>query len=143
MATQATSSCEDRVTLAMNHMKSVQLVHNAEKGDYDKDLPGLVCAGREMFRLEKLKKIARTVVSPLTAVYELDELGVYLAYQTKLKERLGLTSVATEMRYFGAYHVTESDLQAAELQVKTAEDGQFSEWILQLGKARQKERIRL
>ncbi|WP_416042239.1 NEL-type E3 ubiquitin ligase domain-containing protein [Edwardsiella ictaluri] len=54
MATESTSSCEDRVTLAMNNMKSVQLVHNAEKGKFDHDIPGLVSAGREMFRLEQL-----------------------------------------------------------------------------------------
>ncbi|WP_395756394.1 NEL-type E3 ubiquitin ligase domain-containing protein (plasmid) [Edwardsiella ictaluri] len=40
MATESTSSCEDRVTLAMNNMKSVQLVHNAEKGKFDHDIPG-------------------------------------------------------------------------------------------------------
>ncbi|EPM4339926.1 SPI-2 type III secretion system effector E3 ubiquitin transferase SspH2 [Salmonella enterica] len=35
MATEATSSCEDRVTFFLHQMKNVQLVHNAEKGQYD------------------------------------------------------------------------------------------------------------
>ena len=128
MATEATSSCEDRVTLALNQMKNVQLVHDAEKGKYDNNLPGLVSAGREMFRLEKLEQIARDKVSTLRFV---DEIEVYLAYQNKLKEALELSSVSAEMRFFGVSGVTDSDLQAAEIQVKTAEDSQFSEWILQ------------
>lgn len=128
MATEATSSCEDRVTLALNQMKNVQLVHDAEKGKYDNNLPGLVSAGREMFRLEKLEQIARDKVSTLRFV---DEIEVYLAYQNKLKGPLELSSVTAEMRFFDVSGVTDSDLQTAELQVKTAEDSQFSEWVLQ------------
>ena len=58
MATEATSSCEDRVTFFLHQMKNVQLVHNAEKGQYDNDLAALVATGREMFRLGKLEQIA-------------------------------------------------------------------------------------
>ncbi|MCF3744989.1 type III secretion system effector E3 ubiquitin transferase SspH2 [Salmonella enterica] len=50
MATEATSSCEDRVTFFLHQMKNVQLVHNAEKGQYDNNLAALVATGREMFR---------------------------------------------------------------------------------------------
>ncbi|EBY7415598.1 NEL-type E3 ubiquitin ligase domain-containing protein, partial [Salmonella enterica subsp. enterica serovar Montevideo] len=127
MATEATSSCEDRVTLALNRMKNVQLVHNAEKGVYDKNIPGLVSAGREMFRLEKLEQIAREKVNTLHFV---DEIEVYLGYQNKLKEALELGSVTEAMRFFDVSGITESDLQAAEVQVKTAENSQFREWVL-------------
>ncbi|EDQ7964231.1 E3 ubiquitin--protein ligase, partial [Salmonella enterica subsp. houtenae] len=51
MATEATSSCEDRITFFLHQMRNVQLVHNAEKGEYDDNLAALVAAGREMFRL--------------------------------------------------------------------------------------------
>ncbi|WP_000485216.1 NEL-type E3 ubiquitin ligase domain-containing protein, partial [Escherichia coli] len=128
MATEATSSCEDRVTLALNQMKNVQLVHNAEKGIYDKDIPGLVSAGREMFRLEKLEQIARDKVNSLHFV---DEIEVYLGYQNKLKEPLELSSVTEAMRFFNVSCITESDLQTAEVQVKAAENSQFREWILE------------
>lgn len=128
MAREATSSCEDRVTLALNQMKNVQQVHNAEKGEFDKTLPELVSVGREMFRLEKLEQIAREKVKELRFV---DEIQVFLCYQNKLKEPLGLTTVAAEMRFFGVSGVTESDLQTAEIRVKTAENSQFGEWILQ------------
>ncbi|ELF7028843.1 SPI-2 type III secretion system effector E3 ubiquitin transferase SspH2 [Salmonella enterica] len=130
MATEATSSCEDRVTFFLHQMKNVQLVHNAEKGQYDNDLAALVATGREMFRLGKLKQIAREKVRTLALV---DEIEVWLAYQNKLKKSLGLTSVTSEMRFFDVSGVTVTDLQDAELQVKAAEKSEFREWILQWG----------
>ncbi|EBH6226708.1 SPI-2 type III secretion system effector E3 ubiquitin transferase SspH2 [Salmonella enterica] len=125
MATEATSSCEDRVTFFLHQMKNVQLVHNAEKGQYDNDLAALVATGREMFRLGKLEQIAREKVRTLALV---DEIEVWLAYQNKLKKSLGLTSVTSEMRFFDVSGVTVTDLQ-----VKAAEKSEFREWILQWG----------
>ncbi|EDM1358346.1 SPI-2 type III secretion system effector E3 ubiquitin transferase SspH2 [Salmonella enterica subsp. enterica serovar Newport] len=130
MATEATSSCEDRVTFFLHQMKNVQLVHNAEKGQYDNDIAALVATGREMFRLGKLEQIAREKVRTLALV---DEIEVWLAYQNKLKKSLGLTSVTAEMRFFDVSGVTVTDLQDAELQVKAAEKSEFREWILQWG----------
>ncbi|EIK2819748.1 SPI-2 type III secretion system effector E3 ubiquitin transferase SspH2 [Salmonella enterica subsp. enterica serovar Enteritidis] len=130
MATEATSSCEDRVTFFLHQMKNVQLVHNAEKGQYDNDLAALVATGREMFRLGKLEQIAREKVRTLALV---DEIEVWLAYQNKLKKSLGLTSVTAEMRFFDVSGVTVTDLQDAGLQVKAAEKSEFREWILQWG----------
>ncbi|EDU6454956.1 E3 ubiquitin--protein ligase [Salmonella enterica subsp. arizonae serovar 41:z4,z32:-] len=130
MATEATSSCQDRITLALHQMKNVQLVHNAEKGVYDNNLPGLVSTGREMFRMEMLERIAREKARTLAFV---DEIEVYLAYQNKLKKPLGLTSVTAKMRFFGVSGVTASDLRSAERQVKAAEKREFSEWLLQWG----------
>ncbi|EHT8681841.1 E3 ubiquitin--protein ligase [Salmonella enterica] len=130
MATEATSSCEDRATLALHQMQNVQLVHNAEKGEYDDNLAALVATGREMFRLGKLEQIAREKAGTLVLV---DEIEVYLAYQNKLRKPLGLTSVTAEMRFFGVSGVTVTDLQAAELQVKAAEKSEFREWMLQWG----------
>ncbi|EDS2571917.1 type III secretion system effector E3 ubiquitin transferase SspH2, partial [Salmonella enterica subsp. houtenae] len=130
MATEATSSCEDRATLALHQMKNVQLVHNAEKGEYDNNLAALVATGREMFRLGKLEQIAREKAGTLALV---DEIEVWLAYQNKLRKPLGLTSVTAEMRFFGVSGVTASDLRSAERQVKAAEKSEFREWILQWG----------
>lgn len=54
MATEAASSCEDRVILALNQMWSVLLVRKAEKGEYDNNIPGLISVGREIFRMDVL-----------------------------------------------------------------------------------------
>ncbi|HFJ4391716.1 TPA: NEL-type E3 ubiquitin ligase domain-containing protein, partial [Salmonella enterica] len=130
LATEATSSCEDRVTFFLHQMRNVQLVHNAEKGEYDDNLAALVATGRVMFRLEKLEQIAREKAGTLALV---DDVEIWLAYQNKLKKSLGLTSVTAEMRFFDVSGVTVTDLQAAELQVKAAEKSEFREWILQWG----------
>lgn len=128
MATESTSSCEDRVTLAMNQMKRVQLLHQAEKGLFDERIPELVAAGREMFRLEQLEQIAREKTKTLKLV---DEIEVWLGYQNQLKQSLELTSVTAEMNYFDLSGITRSDLQTAEARVKAAENSQFTTWILQ------------
>ncbi len=130
LATEATSNCEDRVTFFLHQMRNVQLVHNAEKGEYDNNLAALVATGRVMFRLEKLEQIAREKAGTLALV---DDVEVWLAYQNKLKKSLGLTSVTAEMRFFDVSGVTVTDLQAAELQVKAAEKSEFRGWILQWG----------
>lgn len=134
IAMESTSSCEDRVTLALNDMRNVQLVHNAEKGAFDNDLQALASAGRETFRLEKIEQIARERVKALTfvdEVDEVDEIGVYLGYQNRLRVCLELTTTTEEMRFFEVSGITESDLQAAAIKVKTAENSQFKDWILQ------------
>ncbi len=128
MATGATSSCEDRVTLALNQMKNVVRLHDAETGKYDNNLSELVSAGREMFRLEKLELIARNKVRTLR---EVDETEVYPGYQNKLKEQLELSSVTAEMRFFEVSYITEPDLRDAEIRVKIDENLRFREWILQ------------
>lgn len=128
MAMGSTSHCEDRVTLAMNNMQKVQLVHNAEKGVFDKNLSGLVSAGREMFRLQKLEQIAQEKVKTLRLV---DEVEVYLGYQNRLRDALELTTTTEKMRFFDASGITKSDLKVAESQVKSTENSQFREWILQ------------
>ncbi|WP_376716970.1 NEL-type E3 ubiquitin ligase domain-containing protein [Edwardsiella ictaluri] len=85
-------------------------------------------AGREMFRLEQLDLIAREKVKKLRFF---DEIEVFLGYQNKLKESLELTGTTEGMQFFGASRITELDLKAAEIQVKSAENSQFREWILQ------------
>ncbi len=124
----ATETCEDRVALAYNSMQQAMLTHDIENGKYDKDLPGLFSVARELFRLEKLEEIAREKVKSLHFV---DEIEVYLAFQVKLRHALVLTSVTEEMRFFGVSHVTADDLAIAEIQIKSAENSEFSGWLSQ------------
>lgn len=134
MATEATSSCKDRGTLALNRMKNVGRIYDAGKGKYDNNLSELVSAGREMFRLEKLELIARNKVRTLREVNKIDkvdEIEVYLGYQNKLKKPLELSSVTAKMQFFNYSHITEPDLRDAEIRVKTDENLRFREWILQ------------
>lgn len=128
VAMGATESCEDRVTLTWNSMQQAELIHRVECGEYDQRIPDLLLTGREMFRQEQLEPIAREKAKTLRVV---DEIEVYLAFQTKLRDTLNLSSVAKEMRFFDVSGVTDDDLKAAELMVKTAESSQFQDWFSQ------------
>ncbi|MCW2255363.1 hypothetical protein M2263_001454 [Providencia alcalifaciens] len=128
VAIGATEICEDRVALTWNDMQKVELVHNIENGQYDNGLPELITTGREMFRLEQLEKIAREKAA---TVDTLDEIEVYLGFQTQLRTPLELPHTTKEMRFFDVSGITKSDLNAAEIRVKTAENQQFPEWFAQ------------
>lgn len=135
IAFDATTSCDDRVTLAWNEMNKIELVHDVKCGNYDEKLPGLIRTGREMFRLEQLEKIARGYMEQylnkngVDDIIKIDEIEVYLAYQTKLRKPLELTRVANDMLYFLNSKLEADDLQSAELQVKTAENTEMSTWL--------------
>ncbi|MCW2255365.1 Leucine-rich repeat (LRR) protein [Providencia alcalifaciens] len=128
IALGATESCEDRVALTWNDMQKAELIHNVKYGQYDEKLPEFVNVGREMFRLEQLEYIAREKVATL---HFIDEIEVYLGFQTQLRTPLELTTTTKEMRFFDVSNITEDDLNVAELRVKTAENQQFSEWLAQ------------
>ncbi len=56
---EATTSCEDRVSLSLNAMKQARLATDVDSGHYDHRLPELVKLARGMFRIDRLEDIAR------------------------------------------------------------------------------------
>lgn len=131
IAFDATATCDDRVSLVWNEMKKAELVDDVKCGRYDDKLPELINAGREMFRLEKLEKISRDHMNTHIKDNEIDEIEVYLAYQTKLRTRLKLTTVGQDMLYFYNAKLSQDDLQCAETQVKAAENAEMLTWLAQ------------
>ncbi len=79
-----------------------------------------------MFRLQQLELIAREKVKTLRFI---DEIEVYLAFQTELSTRLQLTAFAKEMRFYEHAGISEAELKAAALRVKTAENTEFAQWF--------------
>lgn len=122
----ASESCEDRITFTYNNIQRIMMVHDAEQGTFDNSLAELVSAGREMFRLTQLEQIAQEKAKTLNLV---DEIEIYLGYQNRLRERLKLMTSAPKMRFFGVSGIKDSDLEKAEMKVKTAENRQFREWF--------------
>ncbi|MEG3130063.1 NEL-type E3 ubiquitin ligase domain-containing protein [Pantoea cypripedii] len=122
----AVESCEDRVALAWNEMQQAELICRIKAGEYDNQWPELVAAGRVMFRLQQLELIAREKVKTLRFI---DEIEVYLAFQTALSTRLQLTGFAKEMRFYEHAGISEAELKAAALRVKTAENTEFAPWF--------------
>ncbi|EFF0551993.1 MULTISPECIES: T3SS effector E3 ubiquitin-protein ligase IpaH9.8 [Enterobacteriaceae] len=126
VAADATESCEDRVALTWNNLRKTLLVHQASEGLFDNDTGALLSLGREMFRLEILEDIARDKVRTLHFV---DEIEVYLAFQTMLAEKLQLSTAVKEMRFYGVSGVTANDLRTAEATVRSREENEFTDWF--------------
>ncbi|MBO4227558.1 NEL-type E3 ubiquitin ligase domain-containing protein [Bradyrhizobium neotropicale] len=134
LALDANQSCEDRRTLTWNGMQTARLIADIENGVYDNKarLPDLVDLGRVMFRLDALEGIAREKAHSLRSVYnaeDIEAIEVYLAYQNKLRERLGLQHVAPDMRYFDVSGVTDADLDTAETSVRNKEAAEFANYL--------------
>ncbi|MTC25644.1 hypothetical protein GKR76_02900, partial [Providencia alcalifaciens] len=77
----ATTSCDDRVSLTWNNIQKAVAVHEAESGSYDQYLPQLIQMAKELYCLEQLEVIASQKVKELVNP---DAIEVYLAYQNGL-----------------------------------------------------------
>ncbi|APD11439.1 hypothetical protein UC34_25480 [Pandoraea vervacti] len=110
----STRRCEDRVTWAYEQMRQRALCADIARGDYDDDLPALKALMQGCYRRSVLAQIAYEKARTLKFV---DEIEVYLAYQIKLRNVLGLPLDAEDMRFFGAAGVTEEDLSNATVRV--------------------------
>ncbi|MBH5398884.1 E3 ubiquitin--protein ligase [Bradyrhizobium sp. CNPSo 4010] len=129
-ASEANESCEDRVTLHWNGMQTARLNADVEDGVYDDRLSDLIQRGRVAFRLETLDEIARDRVNSLAnGNPNVDDIGVYLAYQHRLREPLGLSHVAPDMRFLAVSHVSEDDATEALDLVREREASQFTDYM--------------
>lgn len=132
LASGATASCEDRVTLTWNGMQTARLNADVKDGLYDSQLDQLLQHGRVMFRLEALDDIARETVRSLRRAdpdANIDEIEVYLAYQTQLRDRLELRHIAPDMRFLNLSDVTADDVARAETSVREQEAAGFADFL--------------
>ncbi|TWC69824.1 type III secretion system effector E3 ubiquitin ligase (YopM/NopM family) [Herbaspirillum sp. SJZ099] len=134
IADRSTESCEDRVALTYNDMKNLDNAYEVSRGAYDTKLDALVELGRGAFRLDALAKIASRKVESLRQMKEeevkVDEIVVYLAYQVRLHERLGLPTDLVDMRFFNVSGVTQQDLDDAVTEVQSREQAEFFQYFL-------------
>lgn len=127
VAHEATTTCEDRITLTLKEIEKGELVFNIEQGAYDKDLPALVTRGRVIYRQEKLQHIA---VNRINAYPQSDAVEVYLAYLVKLNKRLALNSHINRIRFYYLSELRQKDIDSAEHEVKQEENSEFVPWLL-------------
>ncbi|WP_456710932.1 MULTISPECIES: T3SS effector NEL-type E3 ubiquitin ligase NopM [Bradyrhizobium] len=129
-ASEANTSCEDRVTLHWNGMQTARINAEVKNGLYDNRLGELVQCGRLAFRLEALDEIARDRVNLLASVNpNVDDVEVYLAYQHRLREPLELSHVALDMRFLAVSDVSEDDATEALDLVRSREASEFSDYL--------------
>ncbi len=132
LANGSTASCEDRITLTWNGMQTARLNADVKEGLYDNRLDQLLQHGRVMFRLEALDDIARKTVSSLRGAdpqANIDEIEVYLAYQTQLRDQLELRHIATDMRFLNLADVTPDDVARAETSVREQEAAGLADFL--------------
>ncbi|UWU93703.1 NEL domain-containing protein [Bradyrhizobium sp. CB1015] len=134
LAADANQTCEDRRTLTWNGMQTARLIADVENGVYDDRArpPDLIDLGRVMFRVDALEGTAREKAHSLGSVgraENIDAIEVYVAYQNKLRERLGLQHVAPNMRFFEVSGVTDADVDSAEITVRSKEAAEFADYL--------------
>jgi hypothetical protein len=122
-----TATCGDRLLLAFNDMKKLELAADVERGAYDNRLEELVETARSMFRLDELIQIARRKAQSMNFV---DEIEVHLAYIVKLREALNLPLDVAEMLYEKVSNVKDSDLEKALQEVKEQEVKSFTQYLV-------------
>jgi hypothetical protein len=113
---QALESCGDRVIWAMNQLELTVRVHQATQGGApEQELRDL---GRSLLRLQVVHQHAAAKVATLRVV---DPIEVYLVYETRLAQPLGLPLSTQGMLYEHFSNITDADLRAASQAAKQAD----------------------
>lgn len=120
------ADCTDHSILTYNRLQRIKIVHDVENKVYDNDLTKLITLARVQFRLDELNKIAHEKIKTLGKV---DEIQVYLDYQTNLHERLNLPSEILSNTRYVEPAVTDDDLVMTEYRVKMAESERFADYL--------------
>ncbi|QMC78864.1 hypothetical protein HVZ66_15050 [Escherichia fergusonii] len=130
IAQEASATCTDRAALGWNNMQVGRLLFHAVRNEQT-TADAFITLARQIFRLRQTERIAGEKVLALTAAHEdVDEIEVYLAYQTRLKVPLGLPDcLAPEMQFGFLARVTPEDINIAAETVLLAEEGEFGNWL--------------
>ncbi|UAT36779.1 hypothetical protein KYD87_08325 [Escherichia fergusonii] len=130
IAQEASATCTDRAALGWNNMQVGRLLFHAVRNEQT-TADAFITLARQIFRLRQTERIAGEKVLALTAAHEdMDEIEVYLAYQTRLKVPLGLPDcLAPEMQFGFLARVTPEDINIAAETVLLAEEGEFGNWL--------------
>ncbi|EHJ4094816.1 hypothetical protein J1C05_004531 [Escherichia fergusonii] len=130
IAQEASATCTDRAALGWNNMQVGRLLFHAVRNEQT-TADAFITLARQIFRLRQTERIAGEKVLALTAAHEdVDEIEVYLAYQTRLKVPLGLPDcLAPEMQFGFLARVTPEDINIAAETVLLEEEGEFGNWL--------------
>jgi len=129
IASGASDTCQDRVTLRLNVMLKEQLAHDIAKGKYDSNLPSLISRVRKLFRLDLLEE--KAVKNAAARGNAKESIEVSLAYQVQLNQSLQLDLPTMQMKYQMASGVTPQELQAVLNEVRREEDERFEAYLVQ------------
>jgi hypothetical protein len=123
----ATESCEDRVTFIWNALQTLCRNDDIRQGLYDDRVDAALDVARQMFRLNVLTEIARQKERTLAYV---DQVEIHLAYVVRLRNELGLTTVAPAMRFYEISGIKRSDVVQARETVLAREREEFDKFLV-------------
>lgn len=121
----AISSCDDRVLLALDELETLQSLTAAKSLAIEKNDPTeLRSLGRQMMRLDEVKRIARDYVKNLSQDSDkVDEIEVELAFQIGVREHLDLPGSTKNMRYREYASISDQEMANAVDRVRVACSG--------------------
>ena len=110
-------SCDDRIIHAMGQVEMGIRLYEAGQAEATEEQLRALALG--LMRLEVVHKHADAKIPTLAWV---DEVEVYLAYETKLAEPLGLPVSTTNMIFETMAQVTDADIAAAKAEAEAIDD---------------------
>jgi Leucine-rich repeat (LRR) protein len=123
----ATQSCEDRVVCTWSALQTLWRNDDIRQGMYDDRVEAALDLARQMFRLNVLIEIARRKERTMAHA---DQVEVYLAYVVRLRNELGLTTVAPTMRFYEISGVKPQDVAQARETVLAREREEFDKFLV-------------
>ncbi|CAM3846168.1 NEL-type E3 ubiquitin ligase domain-containing protein [Bordetella bronchialis] len=122
-----TETCEDRLISTWNDTQNLRRNDDVRAGLFDDRVPEVIDTARQMFRLEVLTAIARAQERSRVVI---DPIELYLAYAVRLRDPLGLATVAPMMRFYDLSFVTAHDLLKARETVQARERAEFAQFLV-------------
>lgn len=152
-AEEASSSCDDRIGLALYEMRGHILADKIGRGLFDEDIGGFVLELRKEFRMKALQEFGAEKVEALVEGFKkglgpdrlaqlgkndfeieavlrgefVDEIEIHLDLPLALRDRLQLDFGALDKRYMSK--LKDADYAAAEALAKRRENAEFPVWF--------------
>jgi hypothetical protein len=121
-------SCDDNIILEFNNIEKRLLINKALnfQGTIEQKEEELRELGKSLCKLEQVHRCAAKKCESLTLV---DEVEVYLFYETRLAEDLNLPVTTRNMIFSSYAGVTDADLEKAKASVDALQETDFEEYL--------------
>lgn len=124
---EATRGCDDLAISIWNDLQVLRYNDDVRRGVYDGRVNAVVDLARQVFYIHALHDVARQKQRTLALD---DAVEVYLAFLTRLRDDLGLTTVAPRMRHYEASFVDDEDVIAARDALRARAALEFDKFLV-------------
>lgn len=129
MALEASSFCNERVTLGWNAMQPLRLFRQAALSPEGLKPQKFLILARQIFAIERIEALVADVTRGMSE--GTNSMAIYMSYLWKLKDRLALPDIlAKKMPPTDTIPVSAGEMAFVENAVLTAEEKDFPRWFL-------------